>query len=76
VHFSDGPKDFISEDEALQALEDWLSVAALADAQESGSEDVQVSAQRDIKRAQAEARDVFIEATIYVEAAGRPRVSL
>jgi len=51
-------------------------VAALADAQESGSEDVQVSAQRDIKRAQAEARDVFIEATIYVEAAGRPRVSL
>ena len=75
VHFIDGPKDFISEDRALQALEEWLSVAAKADAQKSGSENIQVSVSRDIKRAKTEARDVFIEATIFVEAFGRPRVS-
>jgi N-methylhydantoinase A/oxoprolinase/acetone carboxylase beta subunit len=75
VHFIDGPKDFISEDIALQALEEWLSVAATADAQESGSENIQVSVSRDIKRAKTEGRDVFIEATIFVEAFGRPRVS-
>ena len=75
VHFIDGPKDFISEDVALQALEEWLSAAAMADAQESGSENIQVSANREIKRARTEARDVFIEATIFVEASGRPRVS-
>ena len=75
VHFIDGPKDFVSEDAALQALEDWLRAAALADAQDSGSENVQVIVRQDIKRSRAEARDVFIEATLYVEASGRPRLS-
>lgn len=75
VHFIDGPKDFISEDVALQALEEWLSAAAMADAQESGSKNIQVLVNREIKRARTEARDVFIEATIFVEASGRPRVS-
>jgi hypothetical protein len=47
----------------------------MADAQESGSKNIQVLVNREIKRARTEAHDVFIEATIFVEASGRPRVS-
>ena len=75
VHLIDGLKDFMTEDAALQALEEWLSAAALADAQESGSENIQVTVSRNIKRTQVEAQDIFIEATISVEASGRPRIS-
>ena len=75
AHFIDGLKDFMTEDAALQALEEWLSAAALADAQESGSENIQVTVSRNIKRTQVEAQDIFIEATISVEASGRPRIS-
>jgi len=32
-------------------------------------------AERDLKTAQAEAREVFLEATITVEASGRPRIA-
>jgi N-methylhydantoinase A/oxoprolinase/acetone carboxylase beta subunit len=75
AHYIDGLKDFMTEDAALRALEEWLSAAALADAQESGSENIQVTVSRNIKRTQVEAQDIFIEATISVEASGRPRIS-
>ncbi|MDC0345824.1 DUF4169 family protein [Planktomarina sp.] len=46
-----------------------------AEVEESGSDTVQVSSHRDIKRARSEAREIFIEAVISVEATGRPRVA-
>ena len=75
VHFTAGPQDFHSEDDALLALETWLCDSARAEVEESGSDTVQVSSHRDIKRARSEAREIFIEAVISVEATGRPRVA-
>jgi hypothetical protein len=75
VHFTAGPQDFHSEDDALLALETWLCDSARAEVEESGSDTVQVSSHRDIKRACSEAREIFIEAVISVEATGRPRVA-
>ena len=75
VHFESGPEDYADGELALNALEDHLRAQALADAQGSGAEDIHVHAHRDVTTAQAEARDVFIEAVISVEASGRPRIS-
>jgi len=75
VHFIEGPQDFYSEDDALLALETWLCDTARAEVEESGSDTVQVSSHRDIRRARSEAREPFIEAVISVEATGRPRVA-
>lgn len=75
VHLDADPEDFGSSDAAMTRLEDWLREGALADAQSAGAEGIQVSAQRDVKMAQAENRDVFIEAEILVEASGRPRIA-
>jgi hypothetical protein len=52
-----------------------LSELVVADANEAGAHDIQMRVERDIRKAEAEAREVFIEATITVEAAGRPRVA-
>ena len=41
----------------------------------AGAGDIQISVARDIRLANVEARDVFIEAVVTVEAAGRPRVA-
>ena len=75
VHLEDGPEDFVDADKALQRLEDWLRDGALRDAQVAGAEGIRVTALRDVKTAQAEAREVFIEAEILVEASGRPRIA-
>jgi N-methylhydantoinase A/oxoprolinase/acetone carboxylase beta subunit len=75
VHFETGPEDFGDSDAALSALEAHLFQQAKSDAETSGAQDIHLHAERDIKMAQAEARDVFIEATINVEASGRPRIA-
>jgi N-methylhydantoinase A/oxoprolinase/acetone carboxylase beta subunit len=75
VHLEAGPEDFLSENEALMHLETHLSDVARADAIAAGAEGVRVRVARDVRRAMAEAREVFIEATITVEASGRPRVA-
>ncbi|WP_085307530.1 hydantoinase/oxoprolinase N-terminal domain-containing protein [Planktotalea arctica] len=75
VHFETGPEDYADSAAALGALEDHLRAQALADAQGSGAEDIHIHATRDIKSVEAEAREVFIEAVITVEASGRPRIA-
>ncbi|ABG29793.1 hydantoinase/oxoprolinase family protein [Roseobacter denitrificans] len=76
VHFDSGPQDFTDCDAALVALEAWLTERARADAAQAGAADIQISVTRDIKTAGVEAREVFVEAMITVEAAGRPRVAV
>ncbi|MFY0647405.1 hydantoinase/oxoprolinase N-terminal domain-containing protein [Sulfitobacter geojensis] len=76
VHLLEGPQDFADQDCALDALETVLKEDAVAQAKIAGAEDIQVSVKRDIRTAGVEAREVFIEATITVEAAGRPRVAV
>ena len=75
VHLLDGPQDFGDQASALALLEDTLRDTALAEAQAAGAEDIQVSVKKDIRVAGVEAREVFVEAVITVEAAGRPRVA-
>jgi len=75
VHFETGPEDYTDVDMAMCALQDALEHEARGEAEAAGAVDIYVSAARDLKVAQAEAYEVFIEAEIMVEASGRPRIS-
>jgi N-methylhydantoinase A/oxoprolinase/acetone carboxylase beta subunit len=76
VHLVDGPKDFGDQHTALAYLEDVLRDLAMGQAKAAGAEDIQVSVSRDLRMAGVEGREVFIEASMTVEAAGRPRVAV
>lgn len=75
VHLQAGPVDFSDQEAALSALEVTLIDTARAQAQAAGAEDIRTTVTRDIRRAGVEAREVFIEAVLTVEASGRPRVT-
>ena len=76
VHLEGGPQDFNEAEKALGMLEDVLRLEVTQAAQTAGAEDIQVMVKRDIRTAGVEAREVFIEAEVSVEAAGRPRVAV
>jgi N-methylhydantoinase A/oxoprolinase/acetone carboxylase beta subunit len=76
VHLESGPEDFIEKVVAFQRLEDGLRAAATKAALVAGADDIEVAIDRDIKTAQVEAREIFVEATITVEASGRPRIAI
>ena len=76
VHLESGPEDFIEKVVAFQRLEDGLRAAATKAALVAGANDIEVAIDRDIKTAQVEAREIFVEATITVEASGRPRIAI
>ena len=59
----------------MHALELALETEARRDAERAGAEDINVIAYREIRKAEAEAREVFLEAEITVEASGRPRIA-
>ena len=75
VHTDEDPKDFTKVEEAMETLHSILEAEARSDAEAAGASDVHVTVSKDIKSAQAETRDVFLEATITVEASGRPRIA-
>ncbi len=75
VYLTEGPRDFGDQDKALAALEDVLRAQALKAAQAAGAADIQIQVIRDIRTAGVEAREVFVEAVVTVEASGRPRVA-
>jgi hypothetical protein len=75
VHLEVGPQDFTSSEQALQTLEDHLSAEARQEAQAAGAEDIHIHVTRDIRTAEVEAREVFVEAFLTAEASGRPRVA-
>ena len=75
LHLDTGLEDFGDADSALARMEMVLGELAMADAKAAGADDIQLRVERDIRKAAAEAREVFVEATITVEAAGRPRVA-
>jgi hypothetical protein len=76
VHFETGPEDFTEAETAMGALQAALEAEARREAELAGAEDIHVTLSRDIKRAEAEAREVFLEAEITVEASGRPRIAI
>ncbi len=75
VHL-DKPEDFGDADAALIRLETHLRDAAEGDARAAGADDIEIRVFRDVKTAQAEAREVFVQADLIVEATGRPRVAV
>lgn len=75
AHMPDGLQVFADRDTALSALEAALSEEAASRARAAGAEDLRITAARDIKEAEVEGRAMFIEATVTVTAAGRPRVA-
>ena len=75
VHLPDGPKVFADRDQALDVLEAALHAEAEAAVRASGVEEVRFSVSRDISEAEIENRVMFIEATLRVEASGRPRIA-
>lgn len=76
VHLETGPEDFTDPSKAMASLETHLRAGAEDDARAAGAADIVVVCRSDIKRAQIESRDVFIEAILTVEASGRPRVAV
>ena len=75
VHLDTGPQDFAERGAAFEALEATLRAQSEAEARTAGAEDVHVTVAQDIRLASVEAREVFVEATMTVEASGRPRVA-
>jgi len=75
AHLAEGPKDFPEAEAALAHLESVLRQEAEGAARAAGAEDIHVIARRDIRTARVEARAVFVEAALTVEASGRPRVA-
>ncbi|WP_170481239.1 hydantoinase/oxoprolinase family protein [Ruegeria arenilitoris] len=76
VHLEDGPQDFSDVQEALELLTSVLRRDAENAVKEAGAEDIRMTVAQDIRTASVEAREVFVEALITVEASGRPRVAL
>lgn len=75
VHLENGPRDFAAADTALACLEEVLTEDARTAARDAGAEGIQIGVTRDIRTAHVEAREVFVEAMLTVEASGRPRVA-
>ena len=75
VHRPEGVTIYPDRDTALAALETALTEEATARARAAGAEDLHLTTTRDLREAEIEGRQMFIEATITVTAAGRPRVA-
>ncbi len=75
VHTDGEPSDFADGDIAMGFLRMVLEDEARTDAEAAGAEDLHVNVSEDVKSAKAESREVFLEATITVEASGRPRIA-
>ncbi|MEM9575802.1 MAG: hydantoinase/oxoprolinase family protein [Pseudomonadota bacterium] len=75
VHLPGGPQDHGDREAAMSALETWLRKEAETAAVAAGAADIQASVTRDVQVARVEAREIFVEATITVEASGRPRIA-
>lgn len=70
-----GPKDFADVEEALWQLEKYLSETARQEALEAGAEGIRVTVSRDIRTAEVEGREIFLQGELTVEASGRPRIA-
>ncbi|MEP5804891.1 MAG: hydantoinase/oxoprolinase family protein [Roseobacter sp.] len=76
VYLDAGPTDFGDQKTALDTLEEKLRSEVEADAISAGADDIQFDVSCDVTVAGVEAREVFVEAVVTVEAAGRPGVAV
>ena len=75
AHLPEGPQTFADRDEALGVLEAALRSQAEARMRASGVDEMRFTVARDIAEAEIENQVMFIEATLRVEASGRPRIA-
>ena len=71
----DGLTDFRSEDEAMAAAETSVRRSAAARAAEAGTDEPELTIDRDVRTATVEGQRSFIEATVTATATGRPRIA-
>lgn len=76
VHLETGPEDFPDHEQAIARLEEVLRKDAGDAAENAGAEGIRITVKRDLKIANIEGNDVFIEAELTVEASGRPRIAV
>lgn len=72
VHYGDEPHDFVESDAAIMFAKNVLNTAAIEDAYTAGAQQVDVKLEEEIKLAQVDNRQIFVEATLTVTATGRP----
>ncbi len=70
-----GPQDFDTPEAAINALEVALTEKAQKAAEKAGAQGLRITREQQIKRAEIEGRDVFVEAELTVTASGRPRIT-
>ena len=75
AHLPEGPEDFSTSEDALIAMENALEALARQAVLEAGAADITVLKTRDIRKADVESREVFVEAELVVTASGRPRIA-
>jgi len=75
AHIGGTPQDFLEVESAMVAVENALRQSASTGAETAGADSVHLHVTREIKRADIEAREMFVEARIVVEATGRPRIA-
>lgn len=76
VHLPGGPEDFTELEAALTRIETALTQEARAAAASAGAADIEVNLTRDLRSTVIEAREMFVEGHVTVEASGRPRVAV
>ncbi|WP_106746554.1 hydantoinase/oxoprolinase N-terminal domain-containing protein [Yoonia maritima] len=75
AYLSDGPHRFADKDTGLAALERALTDVAKSKAATAGVTDPRITVACDVKEAEIEGQNTFIEATMRVTASGRPRIA-
>ena len=75
LHLEDGPEDFSQKIETLQRFEKVLRVKALFVSKNSDAEDLQFYVENDSRKANVEANEMLLEATLAVTVTGRPRIT-
>jgi N-methylhydantoinase A/oxoprolinase/acetone carboxylase beta subunit len=75
AHLPEGLQVFSDQNSALDAMELALIDDARARARDAGAQEIRIEVLRDVKQAEVEGRQMFIEATVSVTASGRPRVA-
>ena len=76
AHLEQGPEDFPSADAAMARVEEVLLVQAQAEAEAAGAEGIHTRADRNIRTATIDGREVFLDADVSAEASGRPRIAV
>jgi N-methylhydantoinase A/oxoprolinase/acetone carboxylase beta subunit len=75
VHLDGDPETFVSKEDAFTKLTSHLTEQARIESRASGVEDIDITSSHTVKSAKAEGHEMFLEATLTVEASGRPRIA-